>query len=146
MKVWRSYFFISLNFLVKCPEAEASSASRGGIFKLLRSPRIDSAILCSLAGRYDNPIPARFLTPIDCYKIRALVPGFRIRIDLMRIRIQNFSNCGSGFWIPDPDPGFDDLKLESDPDPAFFIIADPDPGSGSRVWWPKIEKKLQLEI
>ncbi len=25
-----------------------------------------------------------------------------------------FSNCGSGFWfrIPDPDPGFDDLKLK----------------------------------
>jgi hypothetical protein len=25
--------------------------------------------------------------------------GFRIRIDLMRIRIQHFSNCGSGFRI-----------------------------------------------
>jgi translation initiation factor 2-alpha kinase 4 len=36
--------------------------------------------------------------------------GFRIRIDLMRIRIQHFYN-----WqirIPDPDPGFDDLKLK----------------------------------
>ncbi len=31
----------------------------------------------SLAGRYDNPIPARFLAPIDCLKIPALVtqPG-----------------------------------------------------------------------
>jgi hypothetical protein len=44
--------------------------------------------------------------------------GFRIRIDLMRIRIririQHFSNCESGFRIriPDPDPGFDDLKLK----------------------------------
>ncbi len=40
--------------------------------------------------------------------------GFRIRIDLMRIRIQHFSNCGSGFRIriPDPDPRFDDLKLK----------------------------------
>jgi hypothetical protein len=28
--------------------------------------------LCSLAGRYDNPIPTRFLAPIDCSKIRAL--------------------------------------------------------------------------
>jgi hypothetical protein len=26
---------------------------------------------CSLAGRYDNPIPSRFLAPIDCLKIPA---------------------------------------------------------------------------
>ncbi len=49
--------------------------------------------------------------------------GFRIRTDLMRIRIRLFSNCGSGFRIPDPDPW-----------------------PGSRVWWPKIEKNLELEI
>ncbi len=44
------------------------------------------------------------------------ISGFRIRIDLMRIRIRIririFANCGSGFRIPDPDPRFDDLKLE----------------------------------
>ncbi len=27
--------------------------------------------VCSLAGRYDNSIPAPFLAPIDCYKIPA---------------------------------------------------------------------------
>ncbi len=48
------------------------------IFKLLRSPRIDSqgtnsARLCSLAGRYHNPIPTRFLAPVDCLKIPALL-------------------------------------------------------------------------
>jgi hypothetical protein len=26
----------------------------------------------SLAGRYDKPIPTRFLAPIDCFKIPAL--------------------------------------------------------------------------
>ncbi len=31
--------------------------------KLLRSPGIKSASICSLAGRYDNPIPTRFLVP-----------------------------------------------------------------------------------
>ncbi len=41
---------------------------RDGIFKLLRSPGIDSARLCSLAGRYNNSIPFRFLAPIDCSK------------------------------------------------------------------------------
>ncbi len=34
---------------------------------------MNSASLCSLAGRYDNPIPTRFLAPIDCLKIPALV-------------------------------------------------------------------------
>jgi hypothetical protein len=42
---------------------------RDGIFKLLRIPGIDSASPCSLAGRYNNPIPTRFLAPIDCSKI-----------------------------------------------------------------------------
>ncbi len=32
----------------------------------------NAARLCSsLAGRYDNPIPTRFLAPIDCLKIPA---------------------------------------------------------------------------
>ncbi len=30
-----------------------------------------SAGLCSLTGRYDNPIPTRILVPIDCLKIPA---------------------------------------------------------------------------
>ncbi len=33
---------------------------------------MNSASLCSLAGRYDNPIPTRLLAPIDCLKIPAL--------------------------------------------------------------------------
>jgi hypothetical protein len=32
---------------------------------------ISSARICSPAGRYDNPFPTRFLTPIDCLKIPA---------------------------------------------------------------------------
>jgi hypothetical protein len=35
-------------------------------------PRNEFRHLCSLAGRYDNPIPTRFLAPIDCLKIPAL--------------------------------------------------------------------------
>ncbi len=38
-----------------------------------RFQEIDSASLCSLAGRYDNHIPARFLDPIACSKIPALL-------------------------------------------------------------------------
>jgi hypothetical protein len=44
-------------------------------FKILRSSGIDSKESIRLAGRDDkkNPIPARFLAPIYCSKIRALV-------------------------------------------------------------------------
>jgi hypothetical protein len=41
------------------------------------------------------------------------------------------------------DPHWLNADPDTDPDPAFFLI--PDPGSGSRVWWSKIEKNLQLE-
>jgi hypothetical protein len=34
---------------------------------------INSARICILAGRYDNPISTRFLAPIDCLKIPAQV-------------------------------------------------------------------------
>ncbi len=44
---------------------------KGDIFKLLRSPGINSASLCSPLRRYDNPIPTRFLAFIDSYKILA---------------------------------------------------------------------------
>jgi hypothetical protein len=43
----------------------------GRCVKLLRSPGIDSASLCFLAGRYDNPIPTRFLAPLAFSKIPA---------------------------------------------------------------------------
>jgi hypothetical protein len=41
---------------------------------------IDSASLCSLAGQYDNTIPARFLAPIDYSKVPAQVAGIWARI------------------------------------------------------------------
>ncbi len=47
-------------------------------FKTFKEPKnqfqgTNSAMLCSLAGRYNNPIPTRFLAPIDCLKIPAQV-------------------------------------------------------------------------
>jgi hypothetical protein len=53
---------------------------RSPYFKRLWRPGIDSkewippAYVCSLAGRYDNPIPARFLAPIDFlnFQLRAI--------------------------------------------------------------------------
>jgi hypothetical protein len=43
------------------------------VFYILRSLETDSASQCSLAGRYDTPIPTPFLAPIDCLKIPALI-------------------------------------------------------------------------
>ncbi len=76
MKVWKSYFFISLHFRVTVPKPKLWDlrAISGGIFKLLRSPKIDSASLCSLAGRYDTPIPTRFLTARDYLEYHRVCP------------------------------------------------------------------------
>ncbi len=42
-------------------------------FQGTNSPR-----LCSLAGRYDNPIPTRFLAPLDNLKIPAQVSFLQV--------------------------------------------------------------------
>jgi hypothetical protein len=44
---------------------------------------MNSASLCSLAGRYDNLIPHRFLAPIDSLKIPAPVAIFGSVIDIV---------------------------------------------------------------
>jgi hypothetical protein len=49
---------------------------RARIFKRFLEPRnryqgMNSASLCRQAVRYNNPIPPRFLAPIDCLKIPA---------------------------------------------------------------------------
>jgi hypothetical protein len=53
-------------------ELDLSKTNRGGILKTFMEPRnrfkgIDSAAY-ALAGLYNNPIPARFLAPLDCSK------------------------------------------------------------------------------
>ncbi len=42
-------------------------------FLTFKEPKIrfQGTSLCSLAGKYDNPIPTRFLSSIDCLKIQA---------------------------------------------------------------------------
>ncbi len=55
-------------------------------FKTFRSPRVDSeepmhsASACSLAGRYNNPIPTRFPAPKDCLKIPALTCSLQVEV------------------------------------------------------------------
>ncbi len=67
----RAWDFIHLRSLGIDSKEQIPSAYEawGGIFKLLRTPGIDSAIVYRLAGRYYNSIPTRFLAPIDCSKI-----------------------------------------------------------------------------
>ncbi len=60
---------------------------------------INSARLCSPAGRYDNPIPTRFLAPTDCLKIPALGDGSQLpplrphSLQFARVQIFNDDLC-----------------------------------------------------
>jgi hypothetical protein len=68
--VWR---VLRENFRYGCGCTQSYSQQYwDGIFKFLRIPGIDFASRCSPAGLYVNPIPSRFLTPIDGYKMSAL--------------------------------------------------------------------------
>jgi hypothetical protein len=111
---------------------------RDGIFNLLRSPGINSASLCSLAGRYDNPIPTRILlAPIDCSKIPAQGTFLYCTLE------SSVANPDAPFhsdakFFADPNPPFcfdadPDLifPFDADPDPIFHLNADPDPKPNS---------------
>jgi hypothetical protein len=64
---------------------------------------MDSASLCSLAGRYNNPIPPRFLATIDFLKTPALASRNvkkGCRENRVRMGILNgFTNSGSGVLL-----------------------------------------------
>jgi hypothetical protein len=73
-----AHWKILLYFSVKDIRGDwgVNESCRARIFKRLWSSGIDSkewitASLSILAGRYDNPIPTRFLASIDCLKIPA---------------------------------------------------------------------------
>jgi hypothetical protein len=52
---------------------------------------MNSASLCSLVGRYDSPIPTRFLTLIDCLKIPAQSSLYRYNKRYIEITHAPFS-------------------------------------------------------
>ncbi len=64
---------------------------------------MNSASLCSLAGRYDNPIPPRFIAPINFLKIPALAgrydnpisTWFLAPIDCLKIATQGTLSLNS---------------------------------------------------
>jgi hypothetical protein len=75
---WSCLYGICGNFIHACTFCSAVDrlskfnwAPETVFLKLLRSSGINSASPCPLAGWYDNPIPTRFLAPIDCSKIPA---------------------------------------------------------------------------
>ncbi len=51
---------------------------------------MNSASLCSLAGRYDNPLPPRILAPIDSLKIPA-------QISCLSVILTSYSIAATGF-------------------------------------------------
>jgi hypothetical protein len=66
------------------------------IFKLLRSPRIDSkepippGCVAWRADTYDNPIPTQFLAAEDCLTIPAQDPKLKILFTLTKIQKDGF--------------------------------------------------------
>ncbi len=52
---------------------------------------MNSASLCSLAGRYDNPVPPRFLAPIDFLKS----PGYAVLVEKVGLFLEKVGL----FWI-----------------------------------------------
>ncbi len=57
--------------MVVVPARQATQPGGNGSFEsILGLP--NSLKTRPLAGRYDNPIPTRFLAPVDCLKIPAL--------------------------------------------------------------------------
>ncbi len=64
---------------------------------------MNTASLCSLAGRDDKPIPTRFLAPIAVFRIRSRI--HRIHMFL-------------GFQDPDPLVG----GMNPDPDPSIIML------------------------
>ncbi len=63
--------------IILYPSKKGNANNLSPNFETFKEPKkqfqgINSARLCSLTGRYDNPFPTRFLAPIDCLKIPPL--------------------------------------------------------------------------
>ncbi len=79
LHIWQSrstYSTTRVRHLGLVPMLNAMTLRPETVFLNFEEPRnrfqgIDSPSQCSLAGRYDNPLPTRFLSPVDCSKIPA---------------------------------------------------------------------------
>ncbi len=100
-----SFFLLFLLTSIALYHSSALGKDRrtgAGIFKRFMEPRnrfqgTNSASLCSLAGRYDNPIPPRFLAPIDSLKIPARFFFFRKKICISHhIGLKKVMHCHTG--------------------------------------------------
>ncbi len=61
---------------------------------------MNSASLCSLAGRYDNPVPLRYLGPIISLKI----PAQEIQSVMLVFRLRFVNYCPSNLLSGSPPP------------------------------------------
>jgi hypothetical protein len=136
----RLKIFLSPNFiLLRSPGVDSAShcSLAESILRLHKSLKIraqccyrlegrNSASLCSLAGWYDNPIPTRFIV----LKFRAQIfillrsPGIDSKESILIAHLA----WRAGTRVSDPH--WFNADSDTDPDPAFFLIADPDPEPG----------------
>jgi hypothetical protein len=89
---------------------------------------MNSARLCSLAARYDNPIPTRFLAPISCLKILALtdLACSKGKKTISRLCPLNTQFIGFPSSVADPHHfaahAGRTYHFEVDPDPDFHLM------------------------
>jgi hypothetical protein len=74
---------------------------------------MNSASLCSLAGRYDNPIPPRFLAPIDFLKIPAQYAADNPMPESTLSPHSGTMNLANGSWLNFLVPTVQYLQIKS---------------------------------
>jgi hypothetical protein len=81
---------------------------RAQSFKPFEEPRnlfqgINAASLCSLAGRYDNPIPSQFLAPIEYLKIPLQVKSLYLSNNYLERKAYLRSSCSTKERYAEPE-------------------------------------------
>ncbi len=123
--------------------------------------------MCILAGRYDNPIPTRFLAPIDCLEILVqnlncffLLSSVAITIIYRYFFTENLFRLFFSKKVPEMVPVcirvVDPYSFFPDPDPELDVGGqygsgsntdpDPDPIRIQGFNDQKLKKKLQLKF
>jgi hypothetical protein len=113
---------------------------------------MNSASLCSLAGRYENPIPPRCLAPIDFLKIPAL-SNMLILQSLGKEQQSNPPVIWQESNIFNPPTGDREASFYSSnqcggsgmfiPDPGSWFLPIPDPGSRIPDLGSRIQKQVE---
>jgi hypothetical protein len=90
----QSLIFLTVTFIVRGMSWKGPEPVFLNVYGAQESiPRNEFASLCSQAGRYDNPIPPRFLAPIDSLKIPAQLLIYGTTLTIIFYLKKKRKNC-----------------------------------------------------